>query len=394
MLEDELREMFGSRVRTPPAAHDPADVAIQAGKGKQRLRRTVTGLGALVAFALLLGAATMVQIFTSPVMSAGGITFDSVYGRETSPQPPRTGDKSMAPLPFPIDVFSGTSLWTADGRKMSLTGVQSVMKVARVPAGWIYSDESSIYLLSNDGLPRQLRNNAGAWAVSLDGTRLAAVIGGTTLETFRPEGASIATATIKPGTKPEGFDGESKVVLTNSTGAFDHWSGGGGSAYHETWSDKVVAVFGAEREKAVGVVKDKDTTCLADLVPSSAGWQPSLVLGCGDLPVQAVRVGATRSPDGRWLAIPSATGLILVDLAEARDRALSPGAKVESLPAQYNCVSMSNSPGAWTGNDSVITTGSNGGAIACGTNGSRVPVQLPLDVSAGWLLVPRFGDIR
>ncbi len=395
MLEDELREMFGTRVSAPPAALDPAGIAIKQGKGKARRRKTVTGIAAVLAFLGLITAATVLQSLTTPVTTArdGVLGFAELYGQPESPAAARPGDKSSSPLKFPVDVFAGGLLWTADGRKLTLNGVQSAMKVVRVPAGWLYSDEDDIFLLRVDGSTVHLKAGAGAWAVSLDGTRIAAMTSATTLETWRADGSPIAAANVKAGTRPEGFDGESKVILTNTAGAHDHWSGGGGSTYLETWNAQVTAVFGAERDKAVGVVKEKDASCLAELAPADSGWKAGLLLGCGELPAQAVRAGAVRSPDGKWLAIPTATGVQLVDLKAAKTRATASVGKTEALTAQFNCAAMGNAPAVWIDAESVVTTTGSGEAIACGTDGSRVPVKLPTGVSAGWLLVPRFGDL-
>ena len=58
MLEDDLREMFGARVRTSPSAIDPAGVAIRRGRRGARMRRVSIGAAAFVAFAAMLVALT------------------------------------------------------------------------------------------------------------------------------------------------------------------------------------------------------------------------------------------------------------------------------------------------------------------------------------------------
>jgi hypothetical protein len=390
MLEDELREMFGSRVSAPPATMDAAGVAIDQGRRSARRRRMFSGVAAVVAFAALLSAAAVVQVFTRVDGSTRTdvVTYEGIYGVPNGKNPVRGSDRSTATLVMPVDVFDGSTLWTAEGREYSMPGV---MKVARVPAGWLYSDASRLSLLTEEGDTVQLRANVKSWAVSLDGSKIAVLADANVLETWRPTGGLVARATVPPNTWPAGFDGESKVILANSAAGFDHWSGGGGSDYKQTWNQNVLAVYGAQRDRAVGVVREGGSTCLADLVPADEGWRSQLILGCGELATHAVASTTARSPDGRWLAVSSSGGLELVDLAAARRKGTAPGEPATNLTAPVSCVAQSFAEAVWADDSTVLTASALGGAVACGTSSDRRAVPLTAMVRDGWSLIPNYG---
>lgn len=393
MLDDELREMFGTRVQTPPAATDPAGAAIKHGRRRARRRRAAAGAAAAVAFAAMLGGAGALKGIWTPSTSLGGsLTYEGLFGRNL--ETPARSNISVPIMSLPIDVYVGTALWTADGRRLSLSGVDQVLEVVRVPAGWLYSDDIRLRLLTLSGSSVPIRANVAAWGVSPDGTRVATVAEGTVLEVHQPGKAGSVKTIVPAGTQPVTFDG-TRVVLQHNTSGFDLWTTGS-ATYRQTWNSTMLAVYTSAGDTPVALVQEEDgTVCLVDLTATDQGWQAGSKLGCGEIFTTAARgaygrASASRSPDGRWLAVPSAQGVQLLDIHASR---ASTGSAAGLATGGPTCDSAPDAPVVWADAHTLLTISDDAGIVACGINGSRHSVPLPAGVTEGWALVPRYGVI-
>jgi hypothetical protein len=191
---------------------------------------------------------------------------------------------------------------------------------------------------------------------------------------------------VPVGTRATGFD-EKRVILTRQGSGTDHWSAGQAS-YQPAFEEKLLAVYGAKGQAPVGLVQEDAKTCLVEISPKTKGWQTGTRLGCADLLSNAAHAGnglnrATRSPDGRWLAVPSPTGVHLIDIFTTRVST--------DLVFGYSCLSSPNAPAVWSDSSTVLTLTSSNGVVACQSNGARYAVALPAGISDGWALVRRYG---
>lgn len=394
MLEDDLREMFGARVQAPLSPIDPAGSAITRGRAT-RLRRRMFGAG-IAAFTLAVmvtGLAVIKGIWAPGPGGESRVTFEALYGTGSGGNP--APERPMPVIDMPVDVHQGTALWTADGRRMVLPGVEQVIEVIRVPAGWLYSDDIQLRLLTVGGQTMPLRDNISAWTVSDDGASVASLSTESTLAVQPSAGGGEPKATAIPlGTKPSGFDG-ARVIVGGQGFGTDTWEPGE-QTYAADNTPELLAVYTAVGKQAVGIMRDESKTCLVDLVAKSKGWLFGSRLGCADLLANAAEAGtasnrAARSPDGRWLAVPSQTGVHLIDI-EASRRAVDTSVMVDGPPVfGYSCVSSANAPAVWSDTATVLTISSANGVVACNINGSRYAVALPAGVSDGWALVRRYG---
>jgi hypothetical protein len=393
-LEDELREMFGARVQAPLAPADPAGAAVARGRARRLRRRLLASGIAGVTLTVMVAGLAVIKGFWAPDQPGGGdrVTFEALYGPGAGGNPP--ADRPMPIIDMPMDVHQGTALWTADGRRIILPGVEQVVEVIRVPQGWLYSDDIQLRLLTVGGQTVPVRENVAGWTVSDDGTQVASVSIDSTL-TVQPSGGGAAKATPVPaGTMPAGFDGPRVVVGREGYGA-DTWEPGD-QAYAEGGQEELAAVYTAAGKPAVGVVRDASKTCLVELSAQTKGWLVGTRLGCADLLNKAASAGqglnrASRSPDGRWLAVPTPTGVHLIDI-EASRRAIASSVMLDGPPVfGYSCVSSPDAPAVWADSATVLTISSANGVVACNINGSRFAVALPAGVSDGWALVRRYG---
>jgi hypothetical protein len=385
MLEDDLREMFGARVRTPPSPSDPAGVAISRGRRGIRSRRLIVATVACVAFvAMLGGAATLKGFWTPPGKFTDVLTYDGLFGRDVV-QPDRAGAE-LPLLEVPIDVRVGTDLWTSDGRKLSLTGMAEVIEVIRIPAGWLYTDDFRLRLLTLGGKSVPVRENISSWAVSMDGTRVVTAAAYENLVVTEPATGESKEVTVSKDTRAVGFAG-GHVILQNDESGFDHWNTGV-QTYRQTWNNQLLAVYGSASDETIGLVEEMGSVCLADIAPTEMGWAVGQSLGCGEVLRAAGRDRLGRadvalSPDGRWLAVPSSSGVQVIDIAAARSTG--------ELAVAQICQSAPKAPAVWADDQTVLTISATSGIVACGMDGSRGLVALPSGVSTGWSLVPRYG---
>jgi hypothetical protein len=385
MLEDDLREMFGARVRTPPSPSDPAGVAISRGRRGVRSRRFTLAAAACVAFvAMLGGAATLKGMWTPPGKAGDVLTYEGLFGRDLD-QPDRAGEE-LPIMEMPIDVHVGTDLWTSDGRKLSLTGMSEVIEVIRVPAGWLYTDDFRLRLMTLGGNSVPVRNNVSSWAVSMDGKRVVTAAAHENLMVTEPGTNETKEVDIPEEVEAVGFAG-GHVILENDVAGFDHWNTSM-QTYRQAWNNRLLAVYGSATDETIGLVEEKDSVCLADIAPTEMGWAVGQSLGCGEVLRDAGRDRLGRadvalSPDGRWLSVPSPSGVQIIDIGSAR--------ATGELFVTQTCPSAAKAPAIWADDQTVLTISSTAGIVACGMDGSRGKVPLPSGVSTGWALVPRYG---
>jgi hypothetical protein len=267
--------------------------------------------------------------------------------------------------------------------------------VFRVPDGWLYSDDYRLHLLTVGGQLVPVGSNVSAWTVSNDGSQVATVTEGTVLAVKTPTGTQKASTTVPAGARAVAFDG-GRVVLARSQPGTDGWDGAP-APYREKWNEKLMVVYGGHGTDAVGLYQEGKTICLMDLKAEPDGWHVASTLGCGDLLATAAKAGyglsrAARSSDGRWLAVPSPTGVHLIDLTESRVAAAAAGGPVSGPPVvAHTCPSTPDAPAVWADVNTVLTISTENGVVACSTDGSRAQVQLPSGVSDGWALVRRYG---
>jgi len=340
---------------------------------------------ACVAFvAMLGGAATIKGMWTPPGQRADALTYDGLFGRDVA-QPDRAGE-DLPIVEMPIDVHVGADLWTADGRKLTLSGMSQVIEVIRVPAGWLYSDDVRLRLLTLAGNSVPIRENIASWAVSFDGSRVVTTVAHENLMVVDPSSGEIAQTAIAENTEAVGFAG-GHVILQHDSSGFDYWNTAV-QTYRQAWNNRLLAVYGSATEQTIGLVEEKGSVCLADVAPTDLGWVIGQSLGCGEVLRAAGRdrlgrADVTLSPDGRWLAVPSASGVQVIDIGAARSTG--------ELAVLQTCLSAPNAPAVWVDDKTVLTISSASGIVACGMDGSRGAVPLPSGVSTGWALVPRYG---
>jgi hypothetical protein len=390
MLEDDLRDLFGARVQAPPAAVDPAGTAIRRGRARRSHRRMLVGsIGSLALIAVIAGLAVIKGAFTGVNPGNGNqVTYEAIFGGGEAESTP---GRQLPIIDMPIDVHEGAALFTSDGRRLTLPGVEQVIEVVRVPQGWLYSDDFRLRLLTLGGQSLSVRDNLSSWTVSDDGGKVATVSTGTTLALQTPSGGQVAAtpsaAAVTAGTKVTGFDGQ-RVVLMRPDGDVTHWSGGQAQADQNSPDPELLAVYGSTTQPTVGLIADGSKTCLAELTADTKGWLVRARLGCAELFHNTARAGtglnrATRSADGRWLAVPSPTGVHLVDILASRT--------IGDLVFGYSCGSRPDAPAVWSDTSTVLTISSENGVVACGMSGMRYAVALPAGVSDGWALVRRYG---
>jgi hypothetical protein len=231
-----------------------------------------------------------------------------------------------------------------------------------------------------------VRDSVSHWAVSNDGDKVASISTDHTLAVQPVAGGQGRSTGVAPGTRTTGFDGQ-RIVLKRDGGGVSHWSGEGQP--DQTGEDQeLLGVYGAVNQPAIGLSAHGAKTCLVELAAGTKGWLAGTRLGCAELFNNAARAGtglnrATRSLDGRWLAVPSPTGVHLVDIFASR--------ATGDLVFGYSCGSSPDAPAVWADSATVLTISSENGVVACGINGTRYAVALPAGVSDGWALVRRYG---
>jgi hypothetical protein len=400
MLEDELRDLFAARVRTPPVAAEAAAAAIRVGRRKARRRQAAAGTAVAVFFLAALGGAAGGRPGAVPRQADDTITFGSLFGDADSAIKDQQSPRQASPVPLPVlampvDLRVGNELWTMDGRHLDLGGVGVVRRVVKVPAGWVYSGDQGVRKLTADGLMVSLASGSQRWALSTDGARLS-IVDAQVLSVVRldREGPSAVQAKtrVSADTDAAAFIGERVALINQKTGGYDHWGADGATSYTASWNNDVLAVFGnGSSRSAVGLARSAaDQVCLVDLSTATPGLRVSATLGCDDLLTSAVDQGVS-SPDGAWLAVPSRTGVHLVDVTGTRAAAATSNKPPTTLVVRTTCAAKAGSPAVWADKETVLTVSENSGVVACRTDGTQLVVPLPAGVTTGWELVPTIG---
>ncbi|GAA1638982.1 hypothetical protein ACFQY4_43240 [Catellatospora bangladeshensis] len=398
MLEDELREMFAARVQTSPAAADPADRAIRRARVVNRRRQGLTGTMTVFAFAAVLGAAAAAQSVSGTPTAAepDRITFEDLFAG--AQQPVAKQEPALPTMALPLDLLVGGQLWTSDGKRIQLQQQGEVDAIARVPDGWVYSDDTAVRLLPSSADKPVTLSGRASWTVSQDGVRVAVNDHGT-LTVSKLSGAGkgtqVASSPVPEAAVPVGFFGD-RVVLSSASG-YDYWSAGT-ARYSETWNAELRAVFGtAGGSAAVGVVEGTDKRlCLVDVTAIKTGLKIGARMGCSELiNMEMIRRGAALSPDGRLLAIITPVGVQMIDLQRARDTAAGdPQQKVKELQVAANCPVETVVALVWSDNQTALAQIGGDAILACRTDGAKLQVTMPEDVTPGWMLIPAFGTVK
>ncbi len=405
MLEDELREMFAARAQTLPAPADPAGRAIRQARRTNRRRRTATGTMTVFAFATVLGGAVAAQGIgggTPIAADPNQVTFQNLFGAD---QPVAARQTQLPTMELPVDLLVGQQLWTSDGQRVDLDHDGDVAMIAKVPDGWVYSDSTTVRLLSNSAAEPLKLSGQAEWTVSHDGSRVAVNDQGTlavTKVSGDDRGTTVASSPVPATAAPVTFFGD-RVVVSSEKG-FDYWSAAAPSQYTETWNAELLAVFGsAGASVAVGIVRGEgDLLCLVDVSAVKKGLKIGARLGCGDLVGRAlVKLHAALSPDGRLLAVATPSGLQMVDLDKARINAVANGGKkqaqsqaqaqVRALVLKADCPITAVDAVVWSDSATALAQTDADGIFACRTDGTKLQVTLPSDVQPGWTMIPSYG---
>ncbi|HEX2771184.1 MAG TPA: hypothetical protein VHN18_01985, partial [Micromonosporaceae bacterium] len=274
-----------------------------------------------------------------------------------------------------LDLRSGNQLWTADGKRLALTGVGEVTRIYRVPGGWVYGGAAEVRLMRPDGTSRTLIRTGDRWIVSPDGARIAAMIGDA-LRVGRIDDSSMvvqASAAVPAGTKPVVFAGNGVVVARASSSGYGLLDPARPTA--PAWNRDILAVFGRHGSGLAALVRraGRDAPCLA-VLKAVPGLPVSRAGTCGGELTDATEAGL--SPNGSWLATSASNGVSLVDLARA----------ASGQPATTRCAVRPSVAPVWAG--STIVTADERGLVRCYPNGRQEVVPPPAGIAAGWQLVP------
>jgi hypothetical protein len=393
MIEDELREMFAARVDSPPPTKDRAHTVIRRARAVRRRRTTGTSVAAALVFVLAVAGVISGRGWWLPAGQTPSGNSAVGHGVDLPSDPPSVDAPLAATAATAAPAFEalrmdlrvGGELWSADGRRLPLDGVGPVTRAYRVPLGWVYGGPDQVRLLGTDGARVDLAR-AEAWVLSPDGTRLAFRRGATMgLADLTARGSAVRDTTEVPaGVTPVAVVKDRVVIASADGAAHDSWQPGG--PFRPTWNRQVAAVYGGSAAGAVGLVRDASAkACIAALTPEAKGLRVGPTGACALGMVAAGAKRATKStqstpsgvlgPDGRWLALPTETGYVLVDV----DSALSGREVTVECPVR--------GPISWL--DATTAVGHDpAGAIACHIDGSRREVRLPAGVGSGWDFVP------
>jgi hypothetical protein len=235
---------------------------------------------------------------------------------------------------MPVDVISGGTLYTVDGRAVPLALAGTVERAYRARAGYLVVErltEAPVYRLSyldpSSGSTTTVVPRANRLAVGPE-ARVAGVLDGKLFD-FRMESSGLRQESAVPaGVVPIGFVGEA-VVLSDGSLSGGGFSAGGGEGFHRydvwfpkrgaykpTWSTASV-LFGAwpDGKYLVGAQRDQDGwPCLVSIRVDGLGVEES---ACDVFDTTVDR--GWLSPDGRWLLAAGQVGTRVYDLESSRE---------------------------------------------------------------------------
>jgi hypothetical protein len=340
-IEDELRAMFAERAAAVPSVDDPARRTIREAARLRRRRETLAGLVGVV------------------VMVLAGVGFGVVRGHGapiTTLVVPAASTYLATEPAITLDLRVGNQLWTADGRRLTLSGAGDVTWVYRVPAGWVYGGSGGMLrMIAPNGTAVRSWLPADAAAVSPDGHEVASVSGpngSRTLVIGRLNGAGVepvAATAVSDRAVPVGFVGPSVVLgradAEGRISAYDFWDPSGN--FRPAWNDQIVGVYGATGSRLMGLVSAAPGStegCVSYFdLDLRAGLRRAQLAGCG----VGLGTGSARgseSPDGRWLVDQTEAGLVFVDLSTSTPATSTPATSTPAMPTPATSVPATSVP--------------------------------------------------
>jgi hypothetical protein len=406
-LEDELRATFAARTAELPALRDVADRAIHRAARTRRRHAVLIGFAVVVTVALVgIGAMQVpLHIVQAPVMA------DASASMQVSTM-----------LGIRLDLRVGNELWTADGRRLSLSGVGTVTFVYRVPAGWVYGGSAGILrMVLSDGAPTDLHTTVDTAVVSTDGERIAwstGTPGGEMLTVGQLTGTGVDTVAqtkVAAAAQPVAIVGTSVVVgqepVAGKPAGYDVWSPP--DVFVPTWPLKLASVYGDAGDGSVIGLADAgdqatDTSVLdarqRAKIPATDGEDPGAApvgtppesclirytlaefavhdkkteSDCGLALTPGTARGST-SPDGQWLVTTAAKGLMFVNLTGSSPQ-----------PSTRVCPTDGRAAPAWEDSSAVLVA-TDDGLVRCGLDGSRRVIPVAGLPARNWDVVPALG---
>lgn|GEM_PF-2089583 len=406
-LEDELRATFAARTADLPAMEDVADRAMRRAARTRRRHAVMIGFAMVVTVALV-GIGVMqvpLHVVQAPIMA------DASASVEVSTM-----------LGIRLDLRVGNQLWTADGRRLPLSGVGAVTFVYRVPAGWVYGGTAGILrMVLADGALTDLHAAVDAAVVSMDGERIAwstGTPGGEVLSVGQLTGTgldTLAQTKVAAPAQPVAIVGTSVVVGKESVAGrpadYDVWNPP--EVFVPTWPLKLASVYGdAGDGSVIGLADAGDQTADARAVDAAKKAKVPVPDGtdsavapvrtqaescliryplsglalhdvksqsdCGLALTPGTARGAT-SPDGQWLATTAVKGLMFVNLTDPSPQ-----------PSTRLCPTDGGAAPAWEDSSAVLVA-TGGGLVRCGLDGSRRLVKVAGLPATNWDVVPALG---
>ena len=296
LIEEALRDTLAAQVGTAPVVDDPAGRAIEAA-GRFRRRRALAGVLAVAA---------------SVAFVAGGVA--------VATQPSHQGAAERRPVapvpPPPLDVRTGTSILTTDGRTISLAQRGPVAHALRVEDGWLVTTAGppgqALYHIDDGGTATWL-TVGDRILVAPDGRRVAWSADGGVWSGERA-GQKLTTNHHTSGTgtlEPVAFAGGGLVLGTRkgTSSGYDMWYPAAGGYVTAPRTNGRVAAATADGTQVFALI-GSTYPCLAVLDPPLG---LSMVRRACDLSL-ALDHTLVPSPDGRWLLVLAPDRIDLYDL--------------------------------------------------------------------------------
>ncbi|WP_139128930.1 hypothetical protein [Micromonospora nigra] len=351
-LERALRRTLADRVAVPrPLAADPAGVVLRRARAVQR-RRAVAGV-ALAAVATVLVSTGVAQLHREPGRNTPPVVVVGDPDRPVWPAPTASTARPVGPDTVPavaeVDLVVGAVIATAQGRRVTLTGVGPVERAQRLPdgAGWLAVGPRTaagrfLWRIAPGGAAEVLLAGADEIVVDRAGHRVAWRQGAelVTAAVLRGQLTDSVRTAVPATADPVLVVGEAVLVrLDRGRSGLALWRPDAG-APRPAVDRSAVAVVGALPDGRVVAQQAGARPCLALLDParSLAATRIGCVAGLGTAGRGAV------SPDGRWALVDGTSNgqaaALLVDLDD-------PASARTALPPVAGTA-------AWTSDDAVF----------------------------------------
>jgi hypothetical protein len=417
------------RARPGQPGGDLADTVIRRARRIRRQRTAATSVAVVALATTLSGAIALRDSYLPERRPHANLADPSTSRPQPAPTPTRvevaapegsarrkasSTTSPSGPLPSQrpgLDVWVGSELWTAAGKRMRLAGVADLRWVYRVRVGWVYGGPQQVRLLRPDGesvplaevddpealsgaAPLAARELPGdgvpealtdlpRWTLSPDGTRLAFIASEQlTVGTISASGLTVRQTTrTAADALPLVFFGESIVLTTVRGDRYGVWRPG--QAYQPNWRSDITHVYGAHGQMLLGLARsatDSTRNCLVLIAQTAGGLRPGQARGCG-LGLAAGADSGLASPDGRWLALPDQDDIRLVDVAAA----VSGATRSKTCPVSAGAVHT------WESASTLVAV-DGAQAIRCTVTGSVETFRAPAGIPEGWQFVPSLLD--